>query len=108
MGDKKTEWAVDDIPLGELISTLDTENRWAYSANLNVPPCDSNVYYNVLRNVYPIKQEHYDLINAQIHTLAGVPQSGNFRVTQPLNGHSVQLFYKDRTPISPETLTNDF
>ena len=72
-----------------------------------MPPCKENVYYNVLRTVYPIKQEHLDLIKGHISNITGVSQAGNFKKGQNADS-SVVLYYKDRTPIVVPNLVNDF
>jgi len=46
---------IREMAYGELFSVLDTNNRWVYKGSLTTPPCDHHVYWNVLRQVYPIK-----------------------------------------------------
>ena len=63
---------------------LDFNNRWAYSGSITTPPCSTNVYWNVLSNVYPIKQAHLDLYHTQLAkatTASGVAldEEGNWR-----------------------------
>ena len=92
LGEKESEWTVEDeIPLGQLTSTADTSNRWVYKAKEPFPPCERNTYYNVVSIVYPIKEEHLNLIKAHISQVPGVPQNGNYRETQNDSGSDVRL-----------------
>ena len=51
----QTQPTTDEIPLGELMAMLDTNNRWAYKGSLTTPPCSKTIYFNILYKVYPIK-----------------------------------------------------
>lgn len=82
-------WEIDEeIPLGQLMSKLDTSNRWVYNGKLSTPPCNLDTYYNVLSIVYPIKAEHLALVKAHIAEIAGTPQNGNWRATQALTNQN--------------------
>jgi len=35
---------------------VDMNNRWVYKGTVTNPPCARLVYWNVLRNIYPIRQ----------------------------------------------------
>lgn len=107
LGSDQDAWSAASIPFGELMSLVDTENRWVYQAKQSMPPCKEKMYYNVLRTVYPIKQEHLDLIKGHISNITGVSQAGNFKKGQKAD-NSVVLYYKDRTPIVVPDLVNDF
>ena len=48
------------INYGELVSVLDTSNRWIYKGTVTTPPCARFVYWNVLNKVYPIKEKHFN------------------------------------------------
>jgi len=46
------------INYGELIMSVDTDNRWVYKGSVTTPPCAQTVYWNVVGKVYPIKEKH--------------------------------------------------
>ena len=55
------------INYGELIMSVDTDNRWVYKGSVTTPPCAQTVYWNVVNKVYPIKQKHLDFYkNSQL------------------------------------------
>lgn len=51
---------VAEVPYGDLMMMVDTNNRWVYKGSVTTPPCKTLVYWNVLRTVYPIKKKHLD------------------------------------------------
>lgn len=56
-----TNPVVPEVPFGDLMMLVDTANRWVYKGSVTTPPCDTLVYWNVLRTIYPIKKKHLDL-----------------------------------------------
>lgn len=54
----KSKMEVDWIAYADLLSLVDTENRWVYRGSVTTPPCAENVYWNVMSTVYPIKEKH--------------------------------------------------
>ena len=72
---------VAEVPYGDLLMLVDTDNRWVYKGSVTTPPCDTLVYWNVLRTVYPIKQQHLQLFHDQLER--GHLKS-NFRNVQPI------------------------
>jgi len=46
---------VDLVSYGDLMNMVDTDNRWVYKGSVTTPPCARDVYWNVLRTIYPIK-----------------------------------------------------
>jgi len=48
-----------EVALGELMAFMDMTNRWTYSGSLTTPGCEENLYWNVLKKVYPIKPYHF-------------------------------------------------
>lgn len=76
---------IRQMAYGELFSVLDTKNRWVYKGSLTTPPCDHHVYWNVLRQVYPIKQHHLDLFRRHL-------EEENYRLLQQTSyNHGLKL-----------------
>lgn len=59
----------------------DMSNRYTYVGSVTTPPCAQNVYWNVLRTVYPIKQKHVDQFMNQLKR-SNLEVTGNNRVIQ--------------------------
>lgn len=83
---------------------VDLYNRWLYRGSLTTPPCSIGIYWNVLQNVYPIKQKHLDQFKAQLnraseYTDKTLSDLGNYRVIQettPLhNLQTVSIGFKE-------------
>jgi hypothetical protein len=64
----------------------DMDNRWVYKGSVTTPPCDTFVYWNVVRRVYPLKQRHLDLFYNQLER-GNLQKTGNYRETQALDDH---------------------
>lgn len=77
---------VAEVPYGELMMMVDMDNRWTYKGSVTTPPCDTFVYWNVLRRVHPIKRKHLELFKGQLER-GGLEMTGNYREVQPLNLH---------------------
>ena len=54
----KLDIAVPDVMIGELMSMVDTDDRFVYLGSETTPPCERHVYWNIVKTVYPIKLEH--------------------------------------------------
>ena len=96
---------IDQIPFGELMEVVDTDNRWIYKGSQTIPPCEEAVYHNVLSTIYPISQTHIDQFKEQLARTGviypgmetdedGFPKGmlqewGNNRATQQLNDRKV-------------------
>jgi len=50
---------------------VDTDNRYTYRGSVTTPPCAQNVYWNVLKTVYPISQKHVDQFKDQLRYRGG-------------------------------------
>ncbi len=51
------------LPIGDLLMALDMNNRWVYKARDSFKDCNTYgtfLYHNVLSQVYPIKEKHYN------------------------------------------------
>lgn len=77
---------VSFIPYGNLMEMADFTKRWSYIGSVTTPPCYTEVYWNVLRTVYPIKQAHLDAFKA---ILADHDMVNNWREIQKYDGHNV-------------------
>jgi carbonic anhydrase len=55
-GVKNTKTKVDEVTYGDLMLMVDNNNRWTYRGSVTTPPCATLVYWNVMRQVYPIKE----------------------------------------------------
>jgi hypothetical protein len=61
-----TEPTTGEIPFGELMAMLDTNNRWVYKGSLTTPPCSKTIFFNILYKVYPIKQYHVNMFKQHL------------------------------------------
>ena len=95
----------DEVLFGELLDALDTENRWVYKGSLTTPPCDETVYWNVLAKVYPIQPRHLFLYRKRLWGSKDTDYYGNYRVTQPIDGHDLKLLVAD--PASDDSSSNE-
>ena len=83
---------VPEVPYGDLMMMVDTDNRWVYRGSVTTPPCATIVYWNVVRKVYPIKQKHLDLYLA--HLKRGkfdLATTGNYRAIQAYDDHDLHI-----------------
>lgn len=55
---------VNLVTYGDLLTMVDTDNRWVYKGSVTTPPCAQSVYWNVLYTIYPISQKHLDQFKA--------------------------------------------
>ena len=46
---------VDEVTYGDLMMMANFNKRWVYKGSVTTPPCLTNVYWNVLSTIYPIK-----------------------------------------------------
>ena len=79
------------MTIGDLLNIVDGRNRYIYQGSLTTPPCTTNVYWNVLETVYPIKEEHLALFQAQLDRTVGLKDSGNWREIQEIDGQDVNF-----------------
>ena len=73
---------VAEVPYGDLMMMFNMRDRWTYKGSVTTPPCAENVYWNVLRTIYPIKQKNLDQFNKQLARKAGLEKTGNWREIQ--------------------------
>lgn len=74
---------------------VDLKNRWVYKGSLTSPPCTPNVYWNVLRTIYPIKSKYTSQFKKQLERGDGTADGKNYRKVQPVTA--------ENTPIIIET-----
>jgi len=77
------KYKVGEVALGELMAFIDTTNRWVYSGSLTTPPCLENLYWNVVKTVYPIKPYHMAYYKKLVSSFATddskAKDNGNYR-----------------------------
>ena len=84
---------VDWTLYGDLLSLVNTDNRWVYRGSVTTPPCAENVYWNVMTTVYPIKEKYVKLFKAKL-TDGGIDE--NRRRTQTITeSHNVIYLQND-------------
>lgn len=54
------------VTYGNLMMMVNMKTRWSYLGSVTTPPCATTVYWNVVRQIYPIKQAHFDLFKKQM------------------------------------------
>ena len=47
----------------DLLSNLNTEDKWLYKGSMTTPPCYGPIIQNVARTVYPIDKDLVDGLN---------------------------------------------
>lgn len=65
-----------------------------YSGSLTTPPCLENVYWNVVKKIYPIKKHHMDFYKELMKKASAVQAdvNGNYRKERPATAdHNVKL-----------------
>jgi hypothetical protein len=78
--DRDDEPYVGYVPIGDLMNLVDSSNRWVYKGSLTTPPCTGNVYFNVVRNVYPISDRHLYLLRKKLNNGKNdLASTGNYR-----------------------------
>jgi hypothetical protein len=77
---------VDEVPYGDLMLMVDTDNRWVYKGSVTTPPCAGLVYWNVVRTVYPLPPRFLEGFKNQLRR-SDILKYGNYRVTGPVDLH---------------------
>lgn len=86
---------VSEIAFGQLMSVVDSANRWVYKGSLTTPPCSTIVHWNVVSKVYPISPAHVELFRQKLRGHGtGLDVNGNYRVTQKIDKHDPKLIKK--------------
>lgn len=83
---------VPEITYGDLMMMVDMENRWVYRGSVTTPPCSTQVYWNVLRTIYPIRQKHLDQFRSILSLGKNdLAKSGNWRLIQKIDDHDLMV-----------------
>lgn len=45
--------------IGDALNTINYLSRWVYTGAITEPPCPEEVYWNIVRTIYPIELERY-------------------------------------------------
>jgi carbonic anhydrase len=67
------------IDVTKFMNALDFEDRWIYKGSYTEPPCTGGVYWNVLRNVYPIDNNKLESIKEKLVKLAAENDPDNYK-----------------------------
>lgn len=91
-----------EVTLGELMSVVNTGDRWVYKGSLTTPPCTEGIYWNVVKTVYPIKKYHLEYYKAAVkknyNPVTKAHANGNYRTARaPGAEHKLRLI-KPPTP----------
>lgn len=71
---------VPKVPYSELMTLVDTNNRWVYKGSVTTPPCATLVYWNVVKTIYPIKLKHLEMFQNQLRRGPSyLVKTGNWR-----------------------------
>ena len=88
---------VDMVTYGNLMMMVDFNNRWVYKGSVTTPPCATNVYWNVLHTIYPVKAEHLALFEGQLDKVDGLKDAGNWReIQETTEEHSVMFVEQNK------------
>lgn len=90
---------VDEVGYGSLMEMVDTNDRWVYKGSVTTPPCDSLVYWNVVRKVYPISSIVLNDFKRQLKRGDNkLVETGNWReVLSATPEHDVRIIQNDFT-----------
>jgi carbonic anhydrase len=78
-----------EVKLANLMKYADMNNRWSYKGSLTTPPCSKTVFFNVMRQVWPMKKKHLDSLHTLMKSHGNgaffAKADGNHRVVQPVD-----------------------
>lgn len=82
---------------------VNMNERWVYQGSVTTPPCATNVYWNVVSAVYPIRKATLDAFLKKLALNKTIPKglpsvAGNFREIQPIAARA--LYYVSETAAS--------
>ena len=90
--DLEGEPEVERIDYGKLMKIVEMDYRWIYKGSTTTPPCHRNVFWNVVRRVYPIKERHLKLFkNKLTEKKDDVGNTVNHRRLQKINDHEIHF-----------------
>lgn len=92
---------VAEVPYGDLMLMVDTDNRWVYKGSVTTPPCAGLVYWNVLRTVYPLPPRFLDQFKKQLKR-GNLEKYGNYRVTGPVDKHDPHVISSGSAGVDSE------
>lgn len=90
----------EEVALGELMSVINTNDRWVYKGSLTTPGCLEGLYWNFVKTVYPIKPHHMAAYRSAMYkhgthskTASSLFEKGNWRKERPAGAeHNLKLF----------------
>lgn len=91
-----------EVALGELMAVVNTNDRWVYKGSLTTPPCLEDLYWNVVKTVYPMKKYHLDYYRAALYKHADpatkAMEKGTFRTAIPAGAEHDLKLWKGKAP----------
>ena len=93
MWDKENDQRSNELMIGDFMNVADFENRWTYKGSLTTPPCSTSIQWNVMKQVFPMKQKHLDQFKKQLarNDKYKLADFGNFREAQEIKDQEVWL-----------------
>lgn len=79
--EKEGKPKIEMMETGTFLTIVDAHERWTYIGSLTTPPCSTKVQWNVVKQVYPIKEKHLKLFQDQLgrQEKYDLVEKGNFR-----------------------------
>mmetsp|Transcript_18408 Transcript_18408/g.31487 ORF Transcript_18408/g.31487 Transcript_18408/m.31487 type:complete len:98 (-) Transcript_18408:20-313(-) len=86
------------------MDVVDFTKRWVYKGSFTQPPCDQQIIWNVIEQVYPITQKDFFLIQQKFQ-LREADMGGRFnnRALNPIVNHNI-LFIGARKLFAASTI----
>jgi len=57
---------IESFPLDQLMARMDMSNRWIYKGSMTTPDCHRYVYWNIIQQVYPIREDQIQLLKKKL------------------------------------------
>jgi len=57
--------------IGEALNAVDFSEKWMYKGAISEPPCTEGVYWNIVKKIYPMEIERYELLKDFLYAKKG-------------------------------------